>query len=245
DDTDILVLPDGGLDYSKAHQTVSSYDLNALEIAVQLKEAHEDTTVYALSVGSPEIDDSKLKKGILAKGVDELYFVADDDCAELSAYQTAAALVSLIDQTGEFDLILCGDGSADNYAQQVDVQLAAALDVPIISSAIAIKLDDDSVEVTRLLENELQTVRAALPAVISVVPDIAEPRIASMKDILAAGKKPQTMLGATSIGGVTASGVKTLSIKAPDAAPRKRELFNFTQEGDCDRFVAAVAAALR
>lgn len=91
---------------------------------------------------------------------------------------------------GGFDLILCGDGSADEYAQQVDVQLAARLGVPSVNAVTAIKAEGDSMVVERTLEDVVEEVEVPLPAVIAVTPDVATPRIPGMKDILAAGKKP-------------------------------------------------------
>ena len=118
DDQDIQVAADGTLDYSKAKPIVSAYDLNAIEAAAQLADGGR---VVAVTAGPADIDDSKLKKNILARGVDELYMTADDAVrAALDAHAAAAALADLVAKAGEYDLILCGDGSADDYAQQVD-----------------------------------------------------------------------------------------------------------------------------
>ena len=72
-------------------------------------------------MGAASIDDSKLKKNVLARGVDDLVMVADDALAALDTAGTAEELAAIVGEGG-FDLILCGDGSADEYAQQVDVQ---------------------------------------------------------------------------------------------------------------------------
>ena len=92
DDQDIVVAADRSLDDSKAHRIVSTYDLNAIEAAVQLASAHADSKVVCVSVADAKADDSKLKKGILARGVDELVMIADDACADLDAHATAATL---------------------------------------------------------------------------------------------------------------------------------------------------------
>ena len=69
DDQDIQVSADGTLDYSKAKNTVSAYDLNAIEAAAQLAAANEGSNVVAVTVGGADIDDSKLKKNVLARGI--------------------------------------------------------------------------------------------------------------------------------------------------------------------------------
>lgn len=235
DDQDIAVGPDGALDETKARPVASSYDLNAIEIAVQLAEKEVDATVTVVSVGAARIDDSKLKKGILARGVDKLVLVADDRCIDLDARQTALALASVI---GDYDLIVCGDGSADNYAQQVDVQLAAAFGVPVITAVCTLELQDGAVQCNRMLESCIQTVRTALPCVVSVVPDVAMPRIAGMKDILAAGKKPSEV---AELVEVPDSSVETVEVRAPKQVDRRREVL----DASADEAVAAFARALR
>ena len=241
DDQDIVVAADGSLDFSKAKPVVSAYDLNALEAAAQLAASNDGSRVLAVSVGDASIDDSKLKKNVLARGIDELYMTADAACAQLDAYATAAELAKLMSQVGDVDLIVCGDGSADLYAQQVDVQLAARLDIPFVSAAISIEAKHGSVVVERLLESEVETVEVPLPAVVSVSPDIAMPRICGMKDILAAGKKPSQVAAATD---AATSVVEVLVQKAPEQAARKLEVFDASVDGALDQFTAAVKAAL-
>ena len=210
DDQDIVVAADRSLDDSKAHRIVSTYDLNAIEAAVQLASAHADSKVVCVSVADAKADDSKLKKGILARGVDELVMIA-------------------------------GDGSADNYAQQVDVQLADALGLPVVTAVSAVSVEGAVATCDRMLETQLQTVQVDLPAVISVVPDIALPRIPGMKDILAAGKKPSSVNAASD---VEAAVVDVVETKAPQQAERKMEMLDASVDGDLEKFAAALKAAL-
>ena len=241
DDQDIVVAADRSLDDSKAHRIVSTYDLNAIEAAVQLASAHEDSKVVCVSVADAKADDSKLKKGILARGVDELVMIADDACADLDAHATAAMLARLVDGLDAADLIVCGDGSADNYAQQVDVQLAAKLGLPVVTAATKITAKDGALEVERTLEDVVEVVEVPLPAVVSVAPDIALPRIPGMKDILAAGKKPSSVNAASD---VEAAVVDVVETKAPQQAERKMEMLDASVDGDLEKFAAALKAAL-
>ena len=241
DDQDIQVSADGTLDYSKAKNTVSAYDLNAIEAAAQLAAANEGSNVIAVTVGGADIDDSKLKKNVLARGVDELYMTADDACKGLDARATAVALAELVSKVGDFDVVLCGDGSADNYAQQVDVQLADALGLPVVTAVSAVSVEGAVATCDRMLETQLQTVQVDLPAVISVVPDIALPRIPGMKDILAAGKKPSSVNAASDVAAAVVDVVET---KAPQQAERKMEVLDASVDGDLEKFAAALKAAL-
>ena len=222
DDQDIQVSADGTLDYSKAKNTVSAYDLNAIEAAAQLAAANEGSNV-------------------VARGVDELYMTADDACKGLDARATAVALAELVSKVGDFDVVLCGDGSADNYAQQVDVQLAAKLGLPVVTAATKITAKDGALEVERTLEDVVEVVEVPLPAVVSVAPDIALPRIPGMKDILAAGKKPMNVAGAD---GAYESSIEVASCLAPKQADRKREILEASADGAIEQFAAALKAAL-
>ncbi|MCL1797050.1 MAG: electron transfer flavoprotein [Eggerthellaceae bacterium] len=240
DDQDIQVAGDGSLDFSKAHQVVSTYDLNALEAAAQLASA-TGASVVAISAGSSAIDDSKLKKNVLARGVDELFMTADDACANMDAFASAEALTALLEKVGDYDLVVCGDGSADNYAQQVDVQLGAKLGIPVITAATKLSVEGNILEVERTLEDVVETVRVALPAVVSVAPDAALPRIPGMKDIVSAGKKP------AEVGGAETSFVNTLEVldcRAPKQADRAKVIIDIAEEGALSRFAAALKAAL-
>ena len=241
DDPDIQVSADGTLDYSKAKNTVSAYDLNAIEAAAQLAAANEGSNVVTVTVGGADIDDSKLKKNVLARGVDELYMTADDACKGLDARATAVALAELVSKVGDFDVVLCGDGSADNYAQQVDVQLAAKLGLPVVTAATKITAKDGALEVERTLEDVVEVVEVPLPAVVSVAPDIALPRIPGMKDILAAGKKPSSVNAASDVAAAVVDVVET---KAPQQAERKMEMLDASVDGDLEKFAAALKAAL-
>ena len=241
DDQDIQVASDRSLDYSKAKNTVSAYDLNALEAAAQLAAAEPGSKVVAVSAGPASIDDSKLKKNVLARGVDELYLTADDACANLDANATAAALAELLSKVGAWDVVLCGDGSADDYAQQVDVQLAARLGVPVVNGATRIAAKGGALEVERTLEDVVETVEVELPAVVSVTPDAAEPRIPGMKDILAAGKKPMNVAAADASFDAK---VEVVSCQAPEQAERKLEIMDASEDGAIERFAAALKAAL-
>ena len=241
DDQDIQVSGDRTLDYSKAHQIVSTYDLNAIEAAAQLAAANEGSTVTGITAGSKKIDDSKLKKNVLARGVDELSMVADDSCDGMDAHATAGVLAGMLGGIEGWDVVICGDGSADNYAQQVDVQLAAALGVPVVNGATKIEANGSVLTVERTLEDIVETVEVPMPCVVSVTPDAALPRIPGMKDILAAGKKPMAVAAA---GEVAAPAIEVVECLAPEAAERKLEIMDAAEDGAIEKFAAAIKAAL-
>jgi electron transfer flavoprotein beta subunit len=244
DDEDITVAGDGTLDESRAHQVVSVYDLNAIEAGAQLAAQVEGSKTTAISVGTAAADDSKLRKNVLARGMDELLLFADDAAKDADTHQNAAALAALVGKLGAWDVIICGDGSADDYNQQVDVQLAALLGVPVVNAVTSIEPLEGKLKVERVLETEKETLLVPLPAVISVSPSIALPRICGMKDILAAGKKPVTLFSSADIP-IALGSVDLEQIKAPEQLDRKKEIYELSNPGDLDAFVQAALQAIR
>ena len=240
DGQDIQVAGDRTLDYSKAKLTISEYDKNAVEIGAQLAAAN-GTEAVAVTVGGKNIDNSKIKKDMLARGLSQLYMAADDALDGLDARATAAALAALVQKAGDVDLVILGDGSADNYVNQVDVQLAEVLGWPVVTAAASIAVDGDALTIARALEDCTETVTVALPAVVSVTPDVAVPRIPGMKDILAAGKKPMDVSGAVE---VPAAALNTVECLAPEQVDRKQKILDGSADGAVDEFVAALKAAL-
>ena len=157
---------------------------------------------------------------------------------------TGKALAAIIKKIGDIDLVVCGDGSADLYAQQVDVQIAEALGLPNVNAVVSMKVEDGALVADRILETEKETARVSLPAVIAVSPDIALPRIAGMKDILAAGKKPVTSYSLDDLGGLAEASVETVDIQAPKPTDRKKVLFDGSNDECIDDFVKALKESL-
>ena len=245
DDQDITVASDRSLDSSKAHQIASEYDLNAIEAAAQLAEA-EGARLVAISASNAKADDMKVKKSILSRGPEELLMIADDAYALADSRTTAKGLAKLVgDIDGGVDLVVCGDGSADMYAGQVNVQLAALLGVPCINSVTGMRMDNGALVVERTLDDVVEEIEVPLPAVVGVSPDSALPRIAGMREILAAGKKPSSVSDAAAAGVDTNGTVEIDSVVAPELADRKREIFDIKNDGDLDAFINAVAGVIR
>lgn len=245
EEEDIIIKSNGELSFERAKMTISNYDLNSIEAGTQLIEANSGTLV-ALSVGGPATDDSKLKKNVLSRGPESLVIVADEAFYNMDTHQTALSLKAAIEKIGTYDLVLCGDGSADLYAQQVGVQLGQLLNLPTINSISKITEADGKVIVERTLEDEVETLELTLPAVVSVTSDINLPRIASMKQILAAGKKPSSVWKASDVNlAKPANSIEVLETKAPKQVDRKQDII----EGDSDeaikKFIGKISGELK
>ena len=239
DEEQIQVRADRSLALENVPWKISKYDLNALEAAKKLSaEAHG--SVVALSVGStPALEPTKIRKYVLSRGADELALVIDDSHAYEDSLETAKALAAAIKGMEGVDLVLCGTGSSDLYAQEVGVQVGALLDLPAVNNVTGITLKEGAVEVERALEDSVEVLEAPLPAVLSVSSEINVPAVPAMRDIMKAGKKPVHTL-APDLAGVAPS-VQVLEQLAPEQQERRQQVI----EGDNEEAVDALVAFLK
>ena len=214
-------------------------DKSALEEAARIKEKVEGTKVTALAMGG-----KKLKDGIkeaLAIGADEAVLLIDPLFADFDAANKAQALARAIEKIGEYDLILCGEGSTDNYSGQTGPRLAEILDLPQITYVRELEAGEGKVKAVRNMEESFEVVEAELPALVTVADEINQPRLASLRDILKAGRKPVQELTAADLGFSEdeEAAIKMVSNLAPEQ-DRKQVVF----EGDLDEVSEGLINAL-
>ena len=177
----------GSLDFSAVDYKIGEYDRNALEEAVRLRDAHGGD-ITALTVGAPE--SAKGVKDALSRGADQAFFVSDPTFRQLESSQTAAILGEVIKARIPYDLIICGEGSSDQYAQQVGPRLAEILRIPCISYIQKLTIEGGRIVAERRLEESIEIIEAQMPVLVTVLPDINTPRIPGVRDTLTAAKKP-------------------------------------------------------
>ncbi|SHN88267.1 electron transfer flavoprotein [Desulfitobacterium chlororespirans] len=236
EEQDIAIKADRTLSFDKVEWKLGQYDLPAVEAGVQLVET-AGGKVTAVSVGNKQLDNSKFKKAILSRGPEEACLVVDDLLTDADAFQTAQSLAKTISKKGAFDLVICGEGSSDLYAQQVGSQLGELLNVPAMNGISKITPGDGKITVERTLEEEVEILEIPLPAVISVTTDSYQPRIPSMKEILAAGKKPVTQWTLTDIAVSTEQPTQIISTLAPPKADRKQIMVEGDSEDNINIFL--------
>ncbi len=242
DNQDVAVAPDGSIDLAHAAMVLGEYDLMAIEEAAKVAEATEGRAVL-LTAGGEALGDTKLVKAALSRGASELYSVSDPALADADAFQTATVLAATLGKM-EYDLVICGEGSADRYEQQVGSLLGSLLGLPVVNAVSSIEPRDGSVVVERALENEVEVLEVALPAVVSVTTDINLPRIPQLKDILAAGKKPVTTWTLDEVGGLPSACVETVSVKAPGNVERKKVVYESGSAENVGELAANIRASL-
>lgn len=217
-------------------------DKNALEEAVRIVE-REGGKVTALALGSPKLRDTI--KEALAMGADEAVLLIDPVFQGSDSRSTAQALARAIEKIGECDLILCAEGSTDNYSGQVPSRLAEILGLPQVTYVRELGFIEGGLRATRDMEEALEIVETPLPALVSVTSEINEPRLPPLIQILKAAKKPLQEWTSEDLGlsahevGKEASSLEVISNLAPE-----QERKNITLEGEVDEVVEQLTDAL-
>lgn len=212
----------GELDLSLADYKISDYDKNAIEEAVQLAEKHGGSAAV-ITVGLP--DDTKGLKDALSRGPEKAYFINDPSFADLEPEQTASLLAAAILSPIPYDIIICGEGSSDLYAQQVGPRLAEKLGIPCLCYVQQIEITGNELVAHRKTDEGVEVVAVTLPVLLTVVPDINTPRLPGLRDTLAAAKKPVLEFTANDLPPVNEAVLKTTAAKTA-ATQRNSRLFD-------------------
>lgn len=178
---------------------VNPWDEYTLETAIQLKEAHGGK-VTAVCLGRPEATEA-LKTG-LAMGADEAILISDPAMENGDSLATARVLVAAINKIGDYDIILAGRSAIDGNTAATAVQVAALLGITQITYVADLNVEPDSksIKAVRLMEDGRESVTSQLPAVVSVVKEINEPRYPSFIGIRKAAKASIPTWGAADLG---------------------------------------------
>ena len=169
-----------------AQLVMSSYDEYAVEAALRLKESF-DGEVIAVAVGPASVRDVITRA--LAMGADRGIHVQMEDVNATDTLGMASILSDALRPIG-CSLVIAGQTSDDLEAGQVGAQVAELLKMPLISNVVEIQVDEDRLLVRRDMEDGYQTVRSTLPAVLLSSTGLDQPRLPSLKGIMAAKKKP-------------------------------------------------------
>jgi electron transfer flavoprotein beta subunit len=191
-----LRAADSTLDRDAADGVMNELDEYAVEEGLRLAEAHGGE-VTILTMG-PEKASESIRKA-LSMGADKAVHLIDDALAGSDALATSAALAAVLGRIG-FDVVILGSESTDARMGVMGAMLAERLGVPQLSFASKVEIDGSNISINRQADYGYDRVQATLPAVISVVEKINEPRYPSFKGIMAAKKKPVEKLSVADIG---------------------------------------------
>jgi len=165
---------------------INPYDLYAIEEGIRLKERFGGET-WVISMG-PTQAESAIREAI-GMGVDYGVLLSDRKFAGSDTLATSYTLSLGIKKIGNFDIIICGRETLDGSTGQVGPGIAEHLGIPYITYVSKIiDIKDNIIECKRLMEDHYEIIKTKLPVLITVVKEINEPRIPSLKNMLRAKK---------------------------------------------------------
>jgi electron transfer flavoprotein beta subunit len=223
---------------------VNPFDMYAIEEALRLREKHGGK-VTAVTMGPPQAAEA-LKEAI-ALGVDDVVLLSDRIFAGADTWATSYTLSQGIKKLGNFDLVIAGKQAIDGDTAQVGPETADMLGIPFVAYIRKIEgIDDKKMVAERLMDEGHDVVETSLPALITVVKEINQPRVPSLKGKMRAKNLKVTTWNAKDINadenkcGLKGSPTKVVRIFPP--APRgNREMLT----GNMDDQITMVVRKLK
>ena len=212
---------------------INPLDLYAIELAIRLKETY-DAEITAITMG-PAKADIALREAV-AMGVDEAVLISDKAFAGSDTWATSFILSESIKQLGEFDLIICGERAVDGDTGQVGPGIAAFLNLPVATYVSELEsIEDGKAYLSRMLEGGYEKLELKLPAVLTVVKEVSNPRLPTLR-----GKKKSRLMDVPLLSqkelnlipesiGLKGSPTKVVKITKPKVA-RECQLYKIVNE---------------
>ena len=199
-----------GVDLANVKMSMNPFDEIAVEEAIWLKEKGVATEIVAVSIGPQKAQETL--RTALAMGADRAILVQTDD--EVEPLTVAKILKAIADEETP-GLVILGKQAIDDDCNQTGQMLAALMGRPQGTFASKIEVSGDSVAVTREVDGGLETVKLALPAIVTTDLRLNEPRYASLPNIMKAKSKPLATRAPVDYGVDTAPRLKTLKVSEP------------------------------
>jgi electron transfer flavoprotein beta subunit len=223
---------------------INPYDRYAIEEAIRLREKHGGK-VTAVTMGPPQAAEA-LREAV-SLGADEVVLISDRAFAGADTWATSYALAKGIRKIGSYDLVIAGKQAIDGDTAQVGPETADMLGIPFVAYIRKIEqVDGNKMTAERMMDEGYDVVETSLPALITVVKEINQPRLPSLKGKMKAKGLQITAWSAKDIGadvnlcGLKGSPTKVVKIFPP--APRgQREILR----GPLDEQVSSVAKKLK
>ena len=207
----IRVKEDGsGVVTENVKMSTNPPDDNAIEEAVKIKEAGKATEIVAITIGDEKAQETVRKA--LAVGADRGIHIKADGMLEPLA---VSKILQKIVEKEKPDLVFMGKQAIDDDCNQTGQMLSALLNWPQATFASKIEVKENSLEVTREIDEGLETIEVNIPAIVTCDLRLNEPRYASLPNIMKAKKKPIEEINATDLGVDTAPRVEQIKVEEP------------------------------
>jgi len=207
----IRVKEDGsGVNTDNVKMSTNPPDDNAIEEAVKLKESGKAKEIVAVTIGEEKAQETVRKA--LAVGADRGIHVKAESYIEPLG---VAKILKKIVEKEKPDLVFLGKQAIDDDCNQTGQMLAAMMNWPQGTFASKIELKDNVIEVTREIDEGLETIQINLPAIITCDLRLNEPRFASLPNIMKAKKKPIEQFNAKDLGVDISNRIQQIKVEEP------------------------------
>jgi len=207
----IRVKEDGsGVVTDNVKMSTNPPDDNAIEEAVKIKESGKATEIIAVSVGEEKAQETVRKA--LAVGADRGIHVKIDGTVEPLA---VSKILKKIVEKENPDLVFMGKQAIDDDCNQTGQMLSALLDWPQATFASKIEIKDGKLQVTREIDEGLETIEINVPAIVTCDLRLNEPRYASLPNIMKAKKKPIEEIAASDLSVDMSPRLEQLKVEEP------------------------------
>ena len=219
---------------------INPFDTYAIEEAVRLKERFGGKTTV-ISMGPPQAEEAL--REAMAMGLDEAVLLTDRAFAGSDTLATSYIVSCAIEKLTPFDLILCGKQASDGDTAQVGPGISTHLDIPQVTYVKKIREVGNSYAlVERMTEEGYEILKVALPALLTVVKEINEPRIPSLRGMMRAKRAQVLCWKAQDIsadsGRIGLDGSPTQVVKIFTPPPRKGgQIFQGKTSGIVEKLV--------
>lgn len=177
---------------------INPFDLFAVEAALKIKDAN-GARVTTITMGPPQATEAL--RDTLALGVDDAVLVSDRAFAGSDTWATSTTLSAAIRKLGDVDLVLCGKQAVDGDTAQVGPEMAAVLDIAYATFVKKIEfLDAACLKVVRQTDEGTEVWKVPLPALVTVIKEIGEPRVPSLRHKMRSRKADIPVWGAADLG---------------------------------------------
>jgi electron transfer flavoprotein beta subunit len=205
------VKADGtGVDLANVKMSMNPFDEIAVEEALRLKEKGVATEVIAVSIGPAKAQETL--RTALAMGADRAILVQTDE--EVEPLAVAKILKGVADAEAP-GLVILGKQAIDDDSNQTGQMLAALMGRPQGTFANEVTVEGDHVTVKREIDGGLETVKLAMPAIVTTDLRLNQPRYASLPNIMKAKSKPLDTKTPADFGVDTAPRLKTVKVSEP------------------------------
>jgi electron transfer flavoprotein beta subunit len=230
---------------------INPVDENAIEAALQLRD-RLGGRVTVISKGPPQAEEAL--RQALAMGADQAILLSDPASRGSDTLATSYELAMMVRKLGDVDLVLCGKQAIDGDTGQVGPELAERLGIPQVTFAIGLEVSEGdpstplraTLRARRVLDDFFEVLEVKLPAVVTVVKQINDPRHPSMKNVLKAKRAEITRWTLADLeadprqAGFDGSPTQVIKVWPPEKRAGGKRL-----EGSAEEIVSELAEAIR